>query len=273
MTSKSVFCAIRHVPKEPYITIQSEGQESTWLAGEFPNGFEVVHFHGKPVGKFLGAFDKAHEYLRLNHGYTTKSISYIEDALLYSLFNYIPKISHSNLFTSIRPVFKINFPDIYLTLRWKNFAIFDYFVRNTQHDFLYIIATNAYVIPINLMKYLNSIPKNRVYTGAYSWPNSFFISGTSLILSRDVVENLLENKKLFRASEIDDVELSYVLKKLGISHFGIPLVSISNPLELQSVSRKVINNNFHFRMKTNGQRAINEVQLMKEMHKKVNESN
>lgn len=273
MAEKTVLCVVRHVLEEPYKTILSKGQESTWLSEKLPEGFEVVHFHGKPPGKFVSFLDKVHEYLRLNHGYTIKLIGYIEDILLYPLFQFIPKISKSNLVMSNKPAYIINFPDTYLTIRWKFFAIFDYFVRNTQYDFLFITTTNAYIIPINLMKFLDTIPKYGIYTGAYPWPNSFFISGSNIILSRDVVKKLLENRRIFRASIIDDVELSYVLKKLGVSHFGKPLISISNTLELMSTSQKIINENFHFRMKTYGKREINEVHLMKQMHKRVSESN
>jgi hypothetical protein len=269
VNSKSVLCVIRHVVKEPYITIQSKGQESTWLTERLPTGFEVIHFHGKPAGKILSIFDRIHEYIRLNHGYIIKFIGYVEDILLYPLLRYIPKTSSSNLLTSNYPVLLVNFPDIYLTIRWKFFTIFDHFVRNTHHDFLFITTTNAYIIPLNLMKYLESIPKSRVYTGAYTWPNSFFISGANIILSRDVVEKLLESMKYFRASVIDDVELSNVLKQLGISHFGKPLISISSNLELQSISRKIIDENFHFRMKTVGHREVNEVELMQQMHERV----
>ena len=262
----SVLCVLRHVVREPFISIIECGQEHTWLNNQFPKNFEVIQIHGQRPTAFLNFFDKCHENIRLNHGYVAKILGFVENLLLFPLLKFIPTTSTSNELKSLHKVIQVNFPDIYLTIRWKNFAIFDYFISKTKHDFLFITAANAYVRPQTLMNLLNRIPKKNIYTGAYTWPGSFFISGGNLILSRDVVQKLLNNRNIFRPSVIDDVELSNVLNKMSIPHFGIPLISISTEEELDSTSDKVLLDNYHFRMKTTGNRAIKEVSLMNLIH-------
>lgn len=268
---KTVLCVVRHVLKEPYLTIQSQGQEKTWIAEKFPFGFNLVHMHGKQSGKLLTMFDNFHENIRLKHSYVSKIFGILEDFFLYPMLSYIPSLSVSKKMNSRYPVFQINFFDIYLTIRWKFFAIFDFFVYKTNYDYLLITTTNAYIRPESFMKLIENIPKNSVYTGAYAWPGAFFISGANIILSRDVVVELLNNRKIFKPSIIDDVELSNVLNKLGIQHFGKPLINVSSEFELESISSNLLLDNYHFRMKTIGNRLANETNLMRKMHSVVKE--
>jgi hypothetical protein len=268
---KTVLCVVRHVLKEPYVTIQSKGQEKTWIAEKFPIGFNLVHMHGNESGKFLTMFDNFHENIRLKYSYVSKIIGILEDFFLYPILSYIPNLSISKKMNSRYPVFQIKFFDIYLTIRWKFFAIFDYFINQTSYDYLFITTTNAYIRPKSLMKLIENIPKNSIYTGAYTWPGAFFISGANIILSRDVVVKLLNNRRIFRPSIIDDVELSNVLNKLGIKHFGKPLINLSSELELEAISKNLLLDNYHFRMKTIGNRLDSEADLMRKMHSVVKE--
>jgi hypothetical protein len=265
----SVLCVVRHVVKEPYISIQEHGQERTWLCNQFPENFEAIHIHGRKPNMFLNLIDKYHENIRLNYGYLAKILGFIEDFLMFPLLNFIPTTSPSTELKSMHKVIQVNFPDIYLTIRWKFFAIFDYFISNTNHNFIFITTTNAYVRPYALMNLLKNIPHENIYTGAYTWPGSTFISGANIILSRDVVQKLLANRNIFRPSIIDDVELSNVLNKLSIPHFGTPLVSIATKEELKSISNDKLSENYHFRMKTSGNRILNEVSLMNLIHLRI----
>lgn len=43
-----VLCAISHGLYEPWLQILREGQQKTWLDQEFPDGFNLIHFHGTP---------------------------------------------------------------------------------------------------------------------------------------------------------------------------------------------------------------------------------
>ena len=98
-----------------------------------------------------------------------------------------------------------------------------------DYDFL-IRANISTIIDINnLLKFLNSIPKNNIYCGGcklnLQWldPNYGivddtlfglnYIQGTSIILSKNIVESICNNKDKLNYKIIDDVSIGLFIKK------------------------------------------------------------
>jgi len=100
----------------------------------------------------------------------------------------------------------------------KTVNCFEYIYNN--YDFDYIFRTNlSSFIDINgLIKKFKSLPKNKVYGGHSTSVSDFrYISGAGIIFSKDIVKLIIENKKSFNISIIDDVAFGQLLHKFNIN--------------------------------------------------------
>jgi len=79
----------------------------------------------------------------------------------------------------------------------KTTAALEYFFPRIQAEFDYVIRTNLssfYVFP-RLLAYLETLPKEKCYSGGFTTPGVMMASGSGMILSPDVVEILLDSKR------------------------------------------------------------------------------
>ena len=111
----------------------------------------------------------------------------------------------------------------------KTIKSFDYILKNVDFDF--IIRTNiSTVIDIkNLRTFLTNIPSTGIYCGGnknkLSWLDyrsgiydtthfgTTFVQGTSIILSKDVVELMCKNSNEFNYNIVDDLSIGIFFKK------------------------------------------------------------
>ena len=100
----------------------------------------------------------------------------------------------------------------------KTLDSLDYFLKKDSYDF--IVRTNMSSLwNFNaLLKYLETLPKEKVYNGAIGKNGSIpFVSGSGFIMSFDVAKLLIENRIIAESVKIiDDVDIGYALNKLGI---------------------------------------------------------
>jgi hypothetical protein len=98
-----------------------------------------------------------------------------------------------------------------------------YIIKNDSFD--YLIRTNiSTIIDIyNLLEFCKTIPRKKYYGGGHvlelKWGNNyllygtFFIQGTGIIFSRDIVEDICENESSLEYKIIDDVSIGIYIKK------------------------------------------------------------
>lgn len=110
----------------------------------------------------------------------------------------------------------------------KTIKSLEYCFQHKKYDF--VIRTNISTIINfkNLYKEINLLPKNEVYTGGHvlnlQWldissgifNNRYFgldfVSGTCILMSYDVVSNLLDNKLYLKHNLIDDVAIGLFIR-------------------------------------------------------------
>jgi len=106
-------------------------------------------------------------------------------------------------------------------------------VYNLYYDFIIRTNISTLINLNNLYNFLESIPKTNIYIGGYklttnvdnycgltpyrlnlySCFNMEYISGTSIIMSYDIVKYMLNNKDLFKYEIIDDVAIGIFIRK------------------------------------------------------------
>ena len=123
------------------------------------------------------------------------------------------------------------------------------------HNYDYIIRTNlsSYWNTMATIKLIRNLPKKGLYAGPVQEVNGLrWVEGDAIILSSDVIQILLQNKKLIDSRIIDDVSIALTLKKLGVLPIDIPRPWVRIQfkrvaLSLQESSRTHLRRNVRFR--------------------------
>uniref|UniRef100_A0A6C0I2T0 Glycosyltransferase n=1 Tax=viral metagenome TaxID=1070528 RepID=A0A6C0I2T0_9ZZZZ len=123
----------------------------------------------------------------------------------------------------------------YLQITHKTIRAFEYALKNVEFD--YAIRTNiSTVINIpELQKYCSTLPKHHVYTSgcmltldALNEPfgivdtslfGTVYASGTSIILSKDLVQRLVQFQRFIRYDVIDDVAIGHFISKYASNSY------------------------------------------------------
>lgn len=269
ITSPKVLCAVSHGLYEPWLTILREGQQTTWLTVAFPENFEVVHYHGTPVGKFLQGMDRLHERIRWKNRYLGSLLRLIDNIFLAPLVYYIPKSETSKLLTTAEKAIHIKFPDTYLTYRWKFLSLLEYFLDETDSQFLFITSTASYIQPDLVLNFVRDIRDQSTLAGAEPYDRAGFISGSNRIISREIALQTLQTRKKWQPGVIEDVEFTRLVISNKNKIKSFPIVNIDSIAKLNDISDSLICNTYHFRLKSIQGSTRNDVSIMKALHERV----
>lgn len=268
-----VLCALSHGLYEPWLGILKEGQQKTWLNQDFPEGFELIHFHGTPGGKSLQALDRMHEKLRWKNRWIASALRILDNIVLLPLISYIPRYEYSKMLSDSRKVIHIRFPDTYLTYRWKFLSLLKYFLDETDSDFLFVTTTASYVQPKLVLNFARSLSKENIYAGAEPYPDANFISGSNRIISRDIARQVLENRRNWAIGLIEDVALTNLIKAEGNELITFPIMNVGSLGELDSLTDVDLTSSYHFRLKSfQGEERL-DATIMKKLHSRIMRSN
>ena len=77
----------------------------------------------------------------------------------------------------------------------------EYCLNNFEFDFIQRISCTSYVDVPKMADHINTLPKTKVYNGAKNMYNHeyYFISGHNVLMSRDVVQLLVDHKEEYLA--------------------------------------------------------------------------
>src|SRR4029077_122343 len=103
------------------------------------------------------------------------------------------------------------------TMGHKLLAAFQWALANKDFDYIARPHSCIYVNKKELAGYINDLPAENVLSGPMVVDNpSWLWGGLGLILSRDVVQKIIDNKHLFDHRQMEDKGLSYLATKLNI---------------------------------------------------------
>lgn len=260
---------VKHGLYEPWLSIAKSGQGETWLSEDIPNGMLLIHYYGIPCRSLGIKLDQFHEWLRW-HGVFTCRIQRVVDIFFSAPFKrWVPKVQDSSFLKIPGKEIQCQVFDTYFTLKWKQLAAYKYILHNFDFKFLYETNGSSYVQLKFLSKYLRTLPKIGLYGGTLAWEKAEFISGSSRITSRDVLEKIYSARSGWDASLLEDVAFGKLCKKLGISIIPAKSIVVEKVDDVRKLESTEIKNNFHFRTKSGTTQERNDVQLMKAIHKQV----
>lgn len=116
----------------------------------------------------------------------------------------------------------IGFPirDSYANMGYKNLLAWKWMLDHSDFDFMARINASCYVHKARLMEHCREFPSTGVIAGGVvSDPNrpAWLWGGHQFILSRDVVQALVDHPEAWNHTEMEDVAMSHAAAKLGFS--------------------------------------------------------
>jgi len=173
-----------------------------------------------------------------------------------------------------------NIKEGYYSLGYKTLKMFRY-IKNLNYDYIFRTNSSSYINQSQLLEFLLDKPRAKFYCGIIPFLSPKFASGCGYFLSRDLVNLVLKNKRLWNHKLLDDVALGELLSLLDIpidnrakrvDMFG----DDGKMLDIENIN---VNEHYHFRCKypqekpfvTNNDRSndINAIKLLNEYFNKV----
>ena len=261
---------IGQVLNEPWLNIAREGQLRTWVPDALDLGISVRHSHGNRSGPVLRTLDRWHEWVRW-HGAGRSLVPRVDAWVGKPFLGWTPSVKVIQSRRSGEAWWHQSLLDVYALQRWK---VIGSLTQALQENFTHIYFTTAssYVRPSELHAIVESLPSEGVYAGTalidgisgYS-----FASGANRLLSRDVVELVVENKRAYRNDVMEDVGLGRLLTDLGVTLTDLPTQNVSSLDELIRSSDAHILSNYHFRLKSGTRQDRHDVLLMHALHDRL----
>lgn len=143
----------------------------------------------------------------------------------------------------------------------KSILAFQHILKN--YDFDYVIRTNISTFwNLNqLDKLLNKLPNKNCVAGQIQ--KKKFVTGTGIILSKNLVRYICNNKHKIRINRCDDVELSQFFSR----HLGLPFIldkRCERFKEKFPINKKIVPKNFtNYRLKTKKNRYLDALKMFK----------
>lgn len=210
----------------PYLNIENLGQASTF-GSEKIDGVELVWVQGSKSLSLQNKYRLLNASMKLFH------------RSLHSRWGILLK-SRRFLFRKIRGVpfplnlvrrlllgptlevqatqvgerrFELDFPNSYFLMPLRTLASFHFLLTNFSFDFVLRTTSTCYVDQSALLETLNRFSPGRIYAGELlNFDGIDFVGGSSILLSRDVVEKIVANGSNFSFDAYDDVALGKLIK-------------------------------------------------------------
>jgi hypothetical protein len=160
----------------------------------------------------------------------------------YSPYAFVPTLSSDTL--TLRGV------DRYETIFRKTLEALQYFLSRKTYD--YVVRTNLSSVwdLRGLRAYLETAPRERVYagqSGVHAESGVRFVSGAGIVMSLDVVQTLLANRRSVGSlAALDDVAIA---KAVGLSPTPLPRVDFVSLAHYEAHHDKTPPGVFHYRVR------------------------
>lgn len=279
----SVVCLILSIDKSPWKEIQERGQDQTF-AGAVVNNLVYLRYSGHhgvlPFRARMAAAFKifqhriflALERFRFIGLIAGLSLWRIGDSTLRkSAHRGLPETHLRRGLSSNNP----NSPDTIVTdsiehsslIGLKTLKAFQFVVDNYDFDFVFRTNSSSY-IDGDLLVELTKHKSGTDFYGGFPGRSRFgpFASGAGILISKSIVEKVLENSTRWRHGLIDDVALSKLIQERVRPNVTISPLSrdeFQSPEQVSLAKDDVIKNGYHFRCKAESPEKT--IQIMKNL--------
>lgn len=121
--------------------------------------------------------------------------------------------------TNIPKVVYLPIDESLLNMGHKTIMAFEWALQNKEFDYLARVHSSTYVDKNNLIEYVQSLPNENVFAGVEALSQNgfqFCWGGGHYLVSRDVLQKIVDNKGKWRHEVMEDESMSLVVSGLGI---------------------------------------------------------
>jgi hypothetical protein len=261
----NVLIAISQANVEPWTSIWKEGQSKTWI-NQYAEGIDVISFVSKDAPNLIYRLDKIH--------YSNRAKKYIglwQGRLDYLTTKLISREIPNYVFDNQHSILNVDCWSTWNLLGRRLVALYDWFLKHTDYNFLYTTNSSSYIIKKNLLKLVQDFSMNdNIYAG-YLMPENQeiqFVSGAGRLLSRNCVELIVNNWHNYTHNNIEDVCIGNYLRDLGVRPISLNRVQVQDLASVSALSTEVLTSEFHFRCKGLG-KIRNDIEIMTTLHKRI----
>lgn len=240
-TNPFVLVAAIHCIREPWLEISLNGYKNSWSKQNTLN-FQFIDFYSNEPNRLSILINRIIEDLRWNKGkFISYLVAYFHMILLFPFRFYIPKLKEHKGFRYNfgHTVFRIFFPDLTSTLRWKKLSIIKFFLNNSQFEYLVIANPSSYINLSLLNKEISNSQLEIDYGGMVKYSaDSAFVVGSFILISRKVASLMVTKRFLIPTHTIDDVAFGAFLTRFGIDPTEIKSVNLNSTNDFSELLRE-----------------------------------
>ena len=271
--------------REPWSSWQKDGQDQTFLR-DIPDGVIALRYSGlarekRPQFK-TAIFLKRAQHALQKMGWSG-SLPGLSSILRYLSRLRLGDSTIAEIKNSASPCESVKGPSNFSTvdviftpvpsnpelIGLSTIEAFSYVLENYAFQYIFRTNSSSYVNLLKLLKLTESLPKTGVYAGFEGriLRKTAFASGAGYLLSRDIVEAICLSPTLWRHGLIDDIALADFVSdslKAQIGQIPLPRRTIASLDDAKTLSRREIQDHFHYRCKTGS--TLETVEIMQEIH-------
>ncbi len=119
-----------------------------------------------------------------------------------------------------------NIQESFFTMSRKMIQAFEWALKNKEFDYILRANSSVYIDKKVLLDYIQDFPDNNVFAGIEVAATPKWVVGWSYIISKDIIEKIVENKDKIRHDITDDLALSYLMNDLQVPYSKLRMCSI-----------------------------------------------
>ena len=264
---KNFLIAVSNSLQDPWLSFLNEGLAETWLSDLQINEDQILHYFSDSPNKITQALNT---FIEKERWYKGKARSYIIAYLLMFLLkpikSFVPpyEIVNEELIKARGLQLRVKFPDTYTSLRWRRLSVIDFFLKNTNFDYLIFVNPSTYLNLRALRDFLDEAVGLEYGGMIKNSADSPFVVGSFIVLSRRCAKKILDKRNVLPTHVMDDVAIGSLLYDCGIN--PVPLDSLevlTEEIDLQEFDyTKCIN----YKIKVLINKKRKDVFVLKEIH-------
>lgn len=241
MAGPTILVLVLSVDREPWRSIELEGQRRTWAApGAVPDGCRVVFYYGRG-GLAAGAGRVLARLAR-----SARAARPLFAAVSARTAAAGARLDGDRLWTRVPEAYPFLLAKLVAALRWALAA--------ERFDFVYRTNTSSYVNLARLQEVAAELPRSGCYAGFLGNPPATgppFVKGAAILLSRDVAA-LVAGHDAWSWGAVDDAALGAFLASRGIEPIPLPRVLVRGPGDVEALAGDELRAAPHVRCKSHG---------------------
>jgi hypothetical protein len=155
---------------------------------------------------------------------------------------------------------------------------YEWALNNLEFDYVARVNSSCYVSKKKLLDYVQTLPNDNVFEGLKIEDKEDWIwGGGQFIISKDVLQKIVDNKEHWRHGEMEDKAMSFLVTKLGIpfkqgnacsinkheDNWGLLSYGIGESITFDSFDEIADSPHYFYRVKQDQRRELDEYIMIK----------